>query len=156
MKKKIKIDATDNVILSFLMDDARTPILKIAREVGISGAAVHQRLRKLEVSGLIDGSKLIINAKALGYKSLAYVGIHMTDSGKYKDVISSLKAIPEVVESHYTTGNYSIFIKIMCRDNEHLMSVLNDKIQKVKWISKTETFLSLDQEINRQIELPLI
>lgn len=151
--KPFQIDGIDKIILNHLMQDARTPILKIARDVGISGAAIHQRLRKLEASGLIAGSKFVINPKVLGYKSLAFVGVFLDTSIKYNEAIKRLKEIDEVVESHYTTGNYAIFVKILCRDNEHLMQVLNQRIQKINGVSRTETFISLDQQIDRQIKI---
>jgi len=149
----IKIDGIDKIILNQLMIDARTPILSIAREIGISGAAIHQRLRKLEASGLIKGSKFILNPKVLGYKTLAFVGIFLDSSSKYKDAIKRLNEIDEVIESHYTTGNYAIFVKILCKDNEHLMQVLNHQIQHIKGVARTETFISLDQHIDRQIKI---
>ena len=152
-EKELHIDGIDKIILKKLMEDARTPILSIAREIGISGAAIHQRLRKLEASGLIAGSKFIINPKVLGYKTLAFVGVFLDASSKYSAAVKRLKEIPEVIESHYTTGNYSIFIKILCRDNEHLMSLLNQEIQSIKGVARTETFISLDQQIDRQIKL---
>ncbi len=151
--KPFRIDGIDKIILNHLIQDARTPILKIARDVGISGAAIHQRLRKLEASGLIAGSKFVLNPKILGFKSLAFVGIFLDTSIKYKEAIKRLKEIDEVIESHYTTGNYAIFIKILCRDNEHLMNVLNQKIQKINGVSRTETFISLDQQIDRQVKI---
>ena len=146
-------DGIDKIILKRLMEDARTPILSIAREVGISGAAIHQRLRKLESSEIISSSKLILNPKVLGFKTLAFVGIFLDTASKYKEAIKRLKEIPEVTESHYTTGNYAIFIKILCKDNEHLMQLLNHKIQSIKGVARTETFISLDQQIDRQISL---
>ncbi len=148
-----RIDGIDKIILNHLMSDARTPILSIAREIGISGAAIHQRLRKLEASGLISGSKFVINPKVLGYKTLAFVGIFLDSSSKYKEAIKRLKEIDEVIESHYTTGNYAIFVKILCKDNEHLMQVLNHQIQHIKGVARTETFISLDQQIDRQIKI---
>lgn len=148
-----QIDGIDKIILNHLINDARTPILKIARDVGISGAAIHQRLRKLEKSGLISGSKFVLNPKILGYKTLAFVGIFLDSSTKYKEAIKRLKEIDEVIESHYTTGNYGIFVKLLCQDNEHLMQVLNHKIQKINGVARTETFISLDQQIDRQISL---
>ena len=151
--KKLKIDGIDKTILKNLMKDARTPILEIAREIGISGAAIHQRLRKLEKSGLILGSKFILNPKALEYKTLAFVGIFLEAASKYSAAVKRLEEIPEVIESHYTTGNYAIFIKILCKDNEHLMKVLNKEIQVIKGVARTETFISLDQHIDRQIQL---
>lgn len=152
-RKPFQIDGIDKIILNHLMKDARTPILKIARDVGISGAAIHQRLRKLEASGLIAGSKFVINPKVLGYRSLAFVGIFLDTSIKYKEAIKRLKEIDEVIESHYTTGNYAIFVKILCKDNEHLMQVLNQRIQKINGVSRTETFISLDQQIERQVKI---
>lgn len=151
--KELHIDGIDKIILKQLMEDARTPILGIARKIGISGAAIHQRLRKLEASGLIAGSKFVINPKVLGYKTLAFVGIFLDTASKYSEAVKRLKDIPEVIESHYTTGNYAIFIKILCRDNEHLMKVLNLEIQSIKGVARTETFISLDQQIERQIKL---
>lgn len=151
--KPFQIDGIDKIILNHLIKDARTPILKIARDVGISGAAIHQRLRKLEASGLLSGSKFVLNPKILGYKSLAFVGIFLETSIRYKEAIKRLKEIDEVIESHYTTGNYGIFIKVLCRDNEHLMEVLNQKIQKINGVARTETFISLDQQIDRQIKI---
>jgi len=149
----IKIDGIDKIILNQLMTDARTPILSISRDIGISGAAIHQRLRKLEASGLIKGSKFIINPKVLGFKTLAFVGIFLDSSSKYKEAIKRLTEIDEVTESHYTTGNYAIFVKILCKDNEHLMQVLNHQIQHIKGVARTETFISLDQQIDRQLKI---
>lgn len=151
--KGLYIDGIDKIILKNLMNDARAPILSIAREVGISGAAIHQRLRKLEKSGLLAGSKFVVNPKVLGYKTLAFVGIFLDAASTYKEAIKRLKEIDEVIESHYTTGNYAIFVKILCRDNEHLMEVLNKEIQSIKGVARTETFISLDQQIDRQIKI---
>lgn len=152
-EKELHIDGIDKIILKHLMNDARTPILSIAREIGISGAAIHQRLRKLEAAGLITGSKFVINPKVLGFKTLAFIGIFLDAASKYSAALKRLKEIPEVIESHYTTGNYAIFIKILCKDNEHLMILLNKEIQSIKGVARTETFISLDQQIDRQINL---
>jgi len=148
-----KIDGIDKEILRNLMEDARRPILEIARKIGISGAAIHQRLRKLETSGLIVGSKFIIDPKVLGYKTMAFVGVYLDKAVSNPKAVSQLEEIPEVIECHYTTGNWSIFIKILCRDNEHLMNVLNKNIQAIDGVSRTETFISLNQQIDRQIRL---
>ena len=149
----IQIDGIDKKILRALMEDARTPILEIARGVGISGAAIHQRLRKLEKSGLIAGSKFVINPKVLGYTTMAYIGVYLDKAMSNPEAVKQLKKIPEVLECHYTTGNWSIFIKILCKDNEHLMQVLNKYIQSISGVSRTETFISLDQQIDRQIKI---
>ena len=153
INQNLHIDGIDKKILSALMNDARTPVLEIARQVGISGAANHQRLRKLEKSGLLAGSKFIINPKVLGYTTMAFVGIFLDKAMNNPDAVRQLKKIPEVLECHYTTGNWSILIKILCKDNEHLMHVLNKEIQTIQGVSRTETFISLQQQIDRQIEI---
>lgn len=153
MSGGIKIDGIDKIIIKRLVEDARTPVLGIAREVGISGAAIHQRLRKLEDSELMEGSRLILNPKALGYTTTAFVGIFLESASLYASAIKRLHEIPEVVECHYTTGNWSIFVKILAKDNEDLMKILNKEVQKIKGIARTETFISLDQQINRQIKI---
>ncbi|MDB2606812.1 Lrp/AsnC ligand binding domain-containing protein [Zobellia sp.] len=150
---KVKIDGIDKKILRYLMEDARKPILEIARNIGISGAAIHQRLRKLESSGLLSGSKFIINPKIMGYHTMAYIGIYLDKAMSNPIAVKQLEKIPEVLECHYTTGNWSILIKVLCRDNEHLMHVLNKDIQQIEGISRTETFISLAQQIDRQIQI---
>jgi Lrp/AsnC family transcriptional regulator for asnA, asnC and gidA len=151
--EKVKIDGIDKKILRYLMEDARRPILEIARNIGISGAAIHQRLRKLEKSGLIAGSKFVINPKILGYTTMAYIGIFLDKAMSNPKAVKALEKIPEVLECHYTTGNWSILIKVLCRDNEHLMQVLNKDIQQIEGVSRTETFISLNQQIDRQITI---
>lgn len=150
---QIEIDGIDKEILRELMEDARKPILQIANKIGISGAAIHQRLRKLEQSNVIAGSKLLINPKVLGYNTMAFIGVYLDKASRNADTIKELKNIPEVLECHYTTGNWSVLVKIICNDNEHLMRLLNTKIQAIDGVSRTETFISLDQQINRQIQL---
>jgi Lrp/AsnC family transcriptional regulator for asnA, asnC and gidA len=149
----MKIDGIDKIIIKRLVKDARTPVLSIAREVGISGAAIHQRLRKLEKSELIDGYRMVINPKSLGYTTTAFVGVFLDSSSLYSSAVKRLKEIPEVVESHFTTGNYAVFIKILCKNNDDLMHLLNKNIQNIKGVSRTETFISLDQQIDRQISI---
>lgn len=149
----VAIDGIDKEILRYLMGDARKPILEIGRKIGISGAAIHQRLRKLEANGLISGSKFVINPKALGYTTMAFIGIFLDKAMRNPEAVKQLSEIPEVLECHYTTGNWSVFIKILCKDNEHLMNLLNHKIQTIKGVSRTETFISLNQQIDRQISL---
>ncbi len=150
---QIEIDGIDKEILRDLMVDARKPILQIANKIGISGAAIHQRLRKLEDAGVISGSKFIINNKVLGYKTMAFIGIYLDKASSNFEAVKELKKIPEVLECHYTTGNWSILVKIICRDNEHLMQLLNQKLQPIPGVSRTETFISLEQQIERQISL---
>jgi Lrp/AsnC family transcriptional regulator for asnA, asnC and gidA len=153
VNEAINIDGIDKIILRELMEDARRPILEIARKVGISGAAIHQRLRKLESSGLISGSRLILDPKILGYTTTAFVGIYLDRAMSNPRAVKQLEEIPEVLECHYTTGNWSVFIKILCKNNEHLMHLLNKKIQAIEGVSRTETFISLNQQIERQIKV---
>ena len=153
VNQNIEIDGIDKTILRALMRDARTPILTIAKEVGISGAAIHQRLRKLELSGIISGSKFVINPKVLGYTTMAFIGIYLDKAMSNPKAVKQLEKIPEVLECHYTTGNWSVFIKILCKDNEHLMHLLNKDIQSIPGVSRTETFISLAQQIDRQIKI---
>ena len=150
---EIEIDGIDKEILRNLMEDARKPILQIANKIGISGAAIHQRLRKLEEAGVISGSRFTINHKVLGYKTMAFIGIYLEKAASNAEAVKELKKITEVLECHYTTGNWSILIKIICNDNEHLMHLLNKKIQPIDGVSRTETFISLEQQIERQIQL---
>ncbi|MFC6860008.1 Lrp/AsnC ligand binding domain-containing protein [Zunongwangia atlantica] len=151
--QNVVIDGIDKTILNFLMEDAKRPILEIAKNIGITGAAVHQRLRKLEKSGLIEGSRLIIDPRLLGYKTMAFVGVYLDKAVSNPLAVNKLKEIPEVIECHYTTGNWSIFVKVLCKDNEHLMKVLNKNIQGIEGVSRTETFISLNQQISRQIKI---
>tara|TARA_B100001057_G_scaffold162094_1_gene162795 strand:- start:4232 stop:4702 length:471 start_codon:yes stop_codon:yes gene_type:complete len=151
--KKVLIDGLDKVILKALMTNARKSINEIAKTAGISGAAVHQRLKKLEKTNLISGSQLVINPKVLGYKTMAFIGIYLDKAIRNPEAVKQLEKIPEVIECHYTTGNWSILIKILCEDNQHLMNVLNHKIQTIEGVSRTETFISLNQQIKRQIQI---
>ncbi len=151
LKQIVTIDGIDKIILKNLLKDARIPIQLIAKASGISGAAVHQRLKKLEKAGVISGSQIILNPKVLGFKTVAFIGIFLDKAMRNPEAVKQLKDIPEVIECHYTTGNWSIFAKLLCQDNEHLMELLNKKIQSVKGVSRTETFISLQEQMNRQI-----
>ncbi|HEY9184799.1 MAG TPA: Lrp/AsnC ligand binding domain-containing protein [Salegentibacter sp.] len=153
VNENVVVDGIDKTILNHLMEDAKKPILEIARSIGITGAAVHQRLRKLEKSGLIEGTKLIVDPRVLGYRTMAFVGVYLDKAVSNPQAVKKLNEIPEVIECHYTTGNWSIFLKILCRDNEHLMQVLNKDIQAIEGVSRTETFISLNQQIKRQIKI---
>ena len=152
-EQKISIDGIDKIILRMLSKDARTPIALLSKASGISGAAVHQRLKKLEKAEIISGSQIILNPRILGYKTLAFIGIYLDKAIRNPEAVKQLEQIDEVIECHYTTGNWSIFVKLLCKDNEHLMELLNKKIQSVEGVSRTETFISLQQQLNRQINL---
>ena len=154
LNEKVLIDGIDKIILKALVKNARISIMEISKLVGISGAAVHQRLKKLENSDLIKGSQININTKILGYKTMAFIGIYLDKAIiNNPEAVKNLKLIPEVIECHYTTGDWSIFIKILCKDNQHLMNILNDKIQAINGLSRTETYISLEQQIYRHFDL---
>lgn len=152
-EQKISVDGIDKIILRLLTQDARTPIMMLSKATGISGAAVHQRLKKMEKAEIISGSQIILNPKILGYKTLAFIGIYLDKAIRNPEAVKQLEQIDEVIECHYTTGNWSIFVKLLCKDNEHLMELLNKKIQSVEGVSRTETFISLQQQLNRQIKV---
>lgn len=156
MKKtdeQLTLDGIDKAILRVLMENARTPVQEIARQLNLSGSAVHQRIKKLEDAQLIMGSFLKLNPTSLGYSTTAYIGVYLDKAMRNPEAVAQLKKIDEVVECHYTTGDWSILIKIMCKNNEHLMQLLNHKIQSIEGVSRTETFISLYQQIDRQIRV---
>ena len=151
VEKKALLDGIDKIIIRHLLEEARTPIQILAKACGISGAAIHQRLKKLENTGVISGSQIILNPKFLGFNTIAFIGIYLDKAIRNPEAVQQLKNIPEVVECHYTTGNWSIFVKLLCRDNEHLMQLLNKNIQSIEGVSRTETFISLQEQISRQV-----
>ena len=148
---KYQIDEIDRKILHSLIKDARKPYLEIARECGVSGAAIHQRVHKLQDNGVITGSRLLVKPAAIGLSVCAYVNIVVTESSKLGEVIEGLRQIPEVVECHFVTGKYSLLIKMYCRDNNHLMEVLLNSIQNIPNIQSSETMISLDEAFERQV-----
>jgi len=145
------IDETDRRILSFLVKNARTPFLTIARECGISGAAVHQRVHKLEESGIISGSRMVIKPSTLGLNVCAFVSVSLSENNKYQEVVSALKHVPEVVECHFVTGKAALFLKVYCYGNEHLMEVILSTIQRIPYVQSTDTMISLDEAFVREI-----
>ncbi|MBW8359852.1 MAG: Lrp/AsnC ligand binding domain-containing protein [Weeksellaceae bacterium] len=146
------LDSIDKQIIHMLMDNAKTSLAHIAKNVGISTTAVHQRIKKLEQAGVIENSISFLNVRKIGYKVVAYIGVFLEQPSHYPDAVKALKEVKEVVEAHYTTGNYTIFLKVLCRDNDHLMEILN-KLQKLKGVTRTETFISLEQSISRQLKV---
>ena len=149
----VEIDEVDKQILAILMRDAKTPYTDIAKNIHVSGGTVHVRMRKMEQMGIVVGASLSVDYTKLGYDISAFLGIHLDKSSLYDEVSEELKSIPEIVAAHYTTGLYSIFAKIICRDTNHLKEVLHDKIQKIPGIQRTETFISLQESINRPIDI---
>jgi Lrp/AsnC family transcriptional regulator for asnA, asnC and gidA len=152
MSKNYEIDNVDLKILALLTEDAKMPYTEVAKRVFVSGGTVHVRMRKLEELGIVQGTTLKMDYSKMGYDITAFLGIYLEKSSLYDQVIKKLYNIPEIVKIHYTTGNYNIFIKLHCRDTNHLKDVLHDKIQKVEGIERTETIISLEESLNRHIQ----
>lgn len=149
-----RIDRLDKKILQLISQDARIPFLEVARECNVSGAAIHQRIQKLKNSGVIKGSEFIIDNYKVGYQTCAFIGITLSDIKTFEEVAAQLKKIPEIVECHYSTGKYSLFVKIYARDNKHLLQVIVDRMTGIKGIAHTETFqISLDEVFRRQLSV---
>lgn len=149
--KKYDIDETDKKILASLIKDARTPYLEIARECGVSGAAIHQRVRKLEEKGVIAGSRLLVQPQAIGLQVCVYINISLSEAAHYQEVVGYLKKVPEIVECHFVTGRYALLVKAFCSDNEDLINVLIKEIQNIPYIQATETSIVLDTAFDRQV-----
>ena len=147
-----KLDAIDKKIIYMLMDNAKTSLAQISKNIGISTTAVHQRIKKLENAGVIENSVSFLNPRKIGYKVVSYIGVFMDQPSHFQELIKALNEINEIVEAHYTTGNWTVFLKVLCVDNDHLMQILS-KIQKLKGVTRTETFISLEQSINRQLKV---
>ncbi|MCQ2287863.1 MAG: Lrp/AsnC ligand binding domain-containing protein [Muribaculaceae bacterium] len=148
-----KIDNLDKKILKIIMQNARIPSKDVAVECGVSRAAIHQRIQRMVEAGVIVGSGYHVNPRALGYSTCTYIGIQLQRGSMYRDVVPELEKIREVVECQFTTGSYTMLIKLYARDNQHLMELLNDKIQHIPGVMATETLISLEQSINRQIPI---
>lgn len=146
-----RIDSLDKKILEIIINNARRPSKEIAQECGVSRAAVHQRVQRLTELGVITGSGYHVNPKMLGYRTCTYIGVNLERGAMYKRVVPELEKIPEVVECHFTTGPYTMLIKLYARDNEHLMELLNGKIQNISGVTGTETLISLDHSIVREL-----
>ena len=147
------MDSVDCRIIIFLRINAKIPIAELAEQIGISGAAIHKRIKKLEEKKIFTGSQVNINPKKVGFTTLAFVGIYLEKALDVNFAVKKLNKIEEITECHYTTGDWSILVKIYCKDNQHLMKLLNERIQAIKGVSRTETFISLDQQISRQIRI---
>lgn len=144
------LDKLDKQILSLLSEDARIPFLEVARICSVSGTAVHQRIQKLTQMGVIKGSQFVFDPIQLGYETCAFVGLFLKDPSDFDRVVDALRMIPEVVECHYTTGDYDMFIKIYARNNQHLLSIIHDKLQPLG-LQRSETIISFNEAINRAL-----
>jgi Lrp/AsnC family transcriptional regulator, regulator for asnA, asnC and gidA len=146
------LDSLDEQILRLIAADARIPFLEVARVCNVSGAAIHQRIQKLTNLGILKGSQYIIDPEKIGYETCAYIGLFLKDPENFDHVIAELKRIPEVVECHYTTGGYDMFIKIYAANNHHLLQIIHDKLQPLG-LSRSETIISFNEAINRQLPI---
>jgi Lrp/AsnC family transcriptional regulator for asnA, asnC and gidA len=146
------LDKLDKKILKLISEDARIPFLEVARECNVSGAAIHQRIQKLTNIGVLRGSQFIISPEKIGYETCAYVGLYLKNPEDFDDVVEALKLIPEVVECHYTTGGFDMFIKIYAKNNHHLLNIIHDKLQPLG-LSRSETIVSFNAVIDRQLPI---
>ena len=153
MEANYQIDNIDRGILSELMINAKVPYTEIAKKLIVSAGTIHVRMKKMEEAGIVKNSRLHINYELLGFDMTAFLGIYLEKGSTYKDVIQQLNLIPEIVEAHYTTGVYSIFAKIRCKNTKHMRQILNEEIQSIKGIQRTETIISLEQSIDKHIIL---
>ena len=148
-----KIDKLDRKILGILSQNARIPFKDVAAECGVSRAAIHQRVQHLIENGVIVGSGFEVNPKSLGYTTCTYVGLNLERGSKYRKVVERINTIPEVIECHFTTGSYTMLVKLYAKDNEQLMDLLNNKLQSIPGVVSTETLICLEQSIKREIPI---
>lgn len=146
------LDSLDKKILKLIAEDARIPFLEVARACNVSGAAIHQRIQKLTTLGILKGSQFIIDPERIGLETCAYIGLYLKDPASFDNVVEKLKQIPEVVECHYTTGGFDMFIKLYASNNHHLLEIIHDKLQPLG-LSRSETIVSFNAVINRQLPI---
>ncbi len=149
----LKVDDLDKKILEMISCNARLPFKEVADVCGVSRAAVHQRVQHLIDDGVIIGSGFHVDPSCLGYNTCTYVGITLEKGSMYKSVVDELEKIPEIVECHFTTGPYTMLIKLYARDNAHLMTLLNDRLQEIEGVFSTETLISLKQSIKKEVPI---
>jgi Lrp/AsnC family transcriptional regulator for asnA, asnC and gidA len=147
-----KLDKLDRQILRQIAADARIPFLEVARVCNVSGAAIHQRIQKLTNMGILKGSQFIIDPEKIGYETCAYIGLNLKNPESFDSVLEELKKIPEVVECHYTTGDFDMFIKLYARNNHHLLTIIHDKLQPLG-LSSSQTLISFHTAIDRQLPI---
>jgi len=148
----LKLDKLDKQILAFIAKDARIPFLEVARECNVSGAAIHQRIQKLTSSGVLKGSEFIVDPEKIGYETCAFIGLNLKNPETFDQVVERLKEMPEVVECHYTTGNYDLFIKVYARNNHHLLDFIHDRLQPLG-LARSESIISFHSAIDRQLPI---
>ena len=148
-----KIDKLDRQILEVISRNARIPFRDVAEQCNVSRAAIHQRVQRMVESGVITGSGYHVNTKVLGFLTSAYIGVKLEKGSMYKEAIPEFEKIPEVTECHFTTGPYTLLVKMYARDNEHLMDLLNNRIQEIPGVVATETMISLNQSVKRKVPI---
>ena len=153
MAAKLNIDKLDLQIINEMLGNADVSYAELGKKLFVSGGTIHVRIKKLEEAGIVQGKKIKVNLKKLGYDITAFVGIFLEKSSLYDTVAKDLKKISQIVRLNYTTGNYSMFIEIVCKDINELRTVLHDELQNIKGIERTETFISLDEGFNRNIQV---
>ncbi len=146
------LDQLDKKILRLVAEDARIPFLEVARACNVSGAAIHQRIQKLTNLGVLKGSQFIIDPEKIGYETCAYIGLYLKNPADFDNVVAALRKIPEVVECHYTTGGYDLFIKIYAYNNHHMLNIIHDKLQPLG-LSRSETIISFNAVIDRSLPI---
>ena len=146
------LDSLDKKILRLIAEDARIPFLEVARACDVSGAAIHQRIQKLTNTGVLKGSQFVIDPEKIGYETCAYIGLYLKDPETFGHVVEALKKIPEVVECHYTTGGYDLFIKLYAKNNHHLLNIIHDKLQPLG-LARSETIVAFNAVIDRQLPI---
>jgi Lrp/AsnC family transcriptional regulator for asnA, asnC and gidA len=149
---QIELDDLDKKILNFIVNDARKPFLEVARECNVSGAAIHQRIQKLANAGVIKGSEFVLDNEKIGYETCAYMGIFLKNPEQFPTITEALSKIPEIVECHYTTGQYDLFIKVYAKNNQHLLSIIHDKLQPLG-LARTETLISFKETFRRHLPI---
>ena len=150
-----QLDSLDESILKLIASNARIPFLEVARECGVSGAAIHQRIQKLVNLGVLKGSEFVIDPESVGYETCAYMGLYLKHPEDFQQVYEGLLLIPEIVECHYTTGHYDMFIKVYAKNNNHLLSIIHDQLQPLG-LSRSETIISFHEAFRRQMPIPEI
>ncbi|MGN6402628.1 MAG: Lrp/AsnC ligand binding domain-containing protein [Flavisolibacter sp.] len=153
MSVDLNIDKLDLQIIQQLMHDANVSYAEMGKKLFVSAGTIHVRIKKLQEAGIINGMKFQVDLKKLGYDVIAFIGIYLEKSSLYDTVAKDLKKIPEIVRMNYTTGNYSIFAEIVCKDIAQLRTILHDELQKIKGIERTETFISLEESLNRNVKV---
>ena len=153
MASKLNLDKLDLQIIHHMMENAEISYADLGKKLFVSGGTIHVRIKKLQEAGVVKGTRLKADLKQLGYDVIAFIGIYLKESSLYDTVAKDLQKIPEIVRLNYTTGNYSMFAEIVCKDIAELRHVLHDELQKVKGIERTETLISLEESLNRSVKI---